>query len=206
MSYVQYVIQVRNVKLFDQIVGSEQGFQDLLDSRDVHGNTCMHYLALFDDEEFIESVVNKISWAPGAIPSLGDLAEQPNNEGRYPLDHFFVGKSDSYELLHHFLTEQHEQKLGTNSPQSFTLSLIKKQLHNTKQMQKKSSFARLPSARTQASSHAPSSSMRRGASSKELNRSQKSLHSIRSNRNLPNFPLAPIQEQMQESDVLAAGQ
>ena len=117
-----------------------------------------------------------------------------------------MGKTDSYELLHHFLTEQPESKIGTSSPQSFTISLIKKQLHHTKQLQKKSSFARLPSARTAASSGAPSSSMRRGPSSKELNRSQKSLVSIRSNRQIPNFPLAPIQEQMQETDVLQSVQ
>ena len=71
----------------------------------IHGNTCMHYLALFDEEDFIEAIINKISWNPAAIPELRVLADTMNNEGRNPLDHFFVGKADSYELLHHFLTE-----------------------------------------------------------------------------------------------------
>ena len=75
MSYVQYVIQVRNFKLFEQIVGSEQGFDDFVVSRDIHGNTCMHYLALFDDEDFIEAMVNKISWSPVVIPRLRQLAD-----------------------------------------------------------------------------------------------------------------------------------
>ena len=75
MSYVQYVIQVRNFKLFEQIVGSEQGFDDFVVSRDIHGNTCMHYLALFDDEDFIEAMINKISWSPTVIPQLRVLAE-----------------------------------------------------------------------------------------------------------------------------------
>ena len=74
MSYVQYVIQVRNFKLFEQIVGSEQGFDDFVVSRDIHGNTCMHYLALFDDEDFIEAMINKISWSPTVIPQLRVLA------------------------------------------------------------------------------------------------------------------------------------
>jgi len=109
----------------------------------------MHYLALFDEEDFIEAILNKISWNRTAIPRLKALSEQVNAVGRTPLDHFFVGKTDSYELLHHFLAEQMEDShLGLSSPQRFTISLIKKQLKHTKQMQKKSSFARLPSART----------------------------------------------------------
>jgi len=39
--------------LFKQIVASEAGAKDFINSRDLYNNTSLHYVALFDDEEFI---------------------------------------------------------------------------------------------------------------------------------------------------------
>ena len=48
MSYVQFVIQTGNIELFKEILATEDGAQDFIKSRDMHGNTCLHYIALFD--------------------------------------------------------------------------------------------------------------------------------------------------------------
>lgn len=86
----------------------------------------MHYVALVDDEDLIEAIINKVNWAPHTSIKLLDLSEEVNYMGRTPLDHFFVGKSDSYELLHNLLSELPTWKDGMSSPQKFSISLIKK--------------------------------------------------------------------------------
>ena len=62
MSYVQYVIQARNSKLFEAIMQTDNGFDDFVNSRDIHENNAMHYIALMDDEEFLEVIINKVNW------------------------------------------------------------------------------------------------------------------------------------------------
>ena len=64
MTYVQYAIQARNFKLFESILSSNEGFEDFIKSRDAHGNNSMHYVALVDDEDLIEALINKVNWAP----------------------------------------------------------------------------------------------------------------------------------------------
>lgn len=92
----------------------------------MHGNSSMHYVALIDDEDLIEAVINKVNWAPHVCIQLKDLSEEINKLGRSPLDHFFVGKSDSFEMLHNFLSELPINKDGMGSPQNFSISQIKK--------------------------------------------------------------------------------
>ena len=86
----------------------------------------MHYLALIDDEDLIEAIINKLNWAPHVCHQLMELSEEMNLMGRSPLDHFSVGKSDSYGLLHNYLAEMPINKDGMGSPQNITISMIKK--------------------------------------------------------------------------------
>ena len=104
MTYVQYLIQVGNFRLLAQLLETEDGLQDFLLSRDVHLNTCLHYVALFDDEDCIEVVLNLIYAMPELVARLKVLSEQPNAEGRSPSDFFLRGKSNSYDLLQSYLT------------------------------------------------------------------------------------------------------
>ena len=53
MTYLQCVIQEVNLPLFKQIITSEAGMIDFIASRDLYNNTSLHYVALFDDEDFI---------------------------------------------------------------------------------------------------------------------------------------------------------
>ena len=76
----------------------------------------MHYLALIDDEDLIEVIINKLNWAPYVSTQLAELSEELNVLGRSPLDHFSVGKSDSYGLLHNYLSEMPVNKDGMGSP------------------------------------------------------------------------------------------
>ena len=57
MTYIQCVIQEGNITLFKQILAEEEGLNDFIVSRDLYKNTCLHYIALFDDEDFIISVL-----------------------------------------------------------------------------------------------------------------------------------------------------
>ena len=57
MTYIQCVIQEGNIALFKQIMAMEEGLDDFICSRDLYKNTCLHYVALFDDEDFIISVL-----------------------------------------------------------------------------------------------------------------------------------------------------
>ena len=47
------MIQEVNLALFKQIITSESGMVDFIASRDLYNNTSLHYVALFDDEDFI---------------------------------------------------------------------------------------------------------------------------------------------------------
>jgi len=60
MSYVQYVIQAGNIELFKEILVTNEGIEDFLESLDIHGNTCLHYIALLDQEDFIDVVFSHI--------------------------------------------------------------------------------------------------------------------------------------------------
>ena len=70
MSYVQYVIQLSNAKLFHEIIDSEEGCEDFLSSRDAHGNTCLHYVALYDSEDIIDAIFNLCNNKSGMIERL----------------------------------------------------------------------------------------------------------------------------------------
>ena len=157
MTYIQFVIQVGNVRLLEQILATEEGQSDFVTSRDVHGNSPLHYIALFDQENVIEVVLNQIIQSPELASKLKILSEKQNRAGQSPMDFFFVGKRDSYELLHNFLAGQNRDS-SMPIPSLTNILQIKKQLQRTQTLQKKSSFARLPSARTQASSGSQSSS------------------------------------------------
>lgn len=56
-------------------MSNDYGFDDFVDSRDIHGNNALHYIALMDDEEFLEVIINKINWQPYTIPILHRLSE-----------------------------------------------------------------------------------------------------------------------------------
>ena len=58
MSYIQFVIQTGNNELFKEILATDTGSEDFIKSRDMHGNTCLHYIALFDQEDFIDYIFN----------------------------------------------------------------------------------------------------------------------------------------------------
>lgn len=57
MKYLQCVIQEGNTSIFRQIIAQEEGHDDFVNVRDLHGNTCLHYLALFDEEDLIICVL-----------------------------------------------------------------------------------------------------------------------------------------------------
>ena len=100
MTYIQCVIQEGNLNLFKQIMAQEEGLNDFITSRDLYKNTCLHYVALFDDEDFIISVLEQISNFQDFAFKLKAIAQAQNNEQRTPMDFYKRGKSDSYVNLH----------------------------------------------------------------------------------------------------------
>ena len=80
-------------------MATEIGAEDFLSSRDLHGNTTLHYIALFDQEDFIDAIFLKLSKKENFAQQLKDMTEIKNSEGRSPMDFFKLGKTDSYELL-----------------------------------------------------------------------------------------------------------
>ena len=46
--------------MFKEIMVTKIGLRDFIDSRDMYGNTCLHYVALLDHEDFIENLLNII--------------------------------------------------------------------------------------------------------------------------------------------------
>ena len=78
----------------------------------MHGNSCLHYIALFDNEDFINSVFNQISKSQDFGLKLRPLIEQRNREARLPMDFFMRGKTDSFGLLNNYLEDL---TLGQNS-------------------------------------------------------------------------------------------
>jgi len=42
------MIQAGNSELFKDAISTEVGANDFVESSDLHGNTCLHYIALFD--------------------------------------------------------------------------------------------------------------------------------------------------------------
>ena len=53
MSYIQYIIQAGNTELFHNILMTDEGTNDFMSSRDIYDSTCLHYIALFDLEDFL---------------------------------------------------------------------------------------------------------------------------------------------------------
>ena len=78
MSYVQFVIQTGNTELFKEILATEMGAEDFLKSRDMHGNTCLHYIALFDQEDFIDYIFNHMQISANFSTQLKTLTEVKN--------------------------------------------------------------------------------------------------------------------------------
>ena len=115
MSYVQFVIQTGNSELFREILASDQGTQDFIKSRDLHNNTCLHYIALFDSEDFIDFIFNAMEGNASFGTELKTLAEVKNQAEKTPMDFFKRGKKDSYVLLQSFLATSSESQLSSIS-------------------------------------------------------------------------------------------
>ena len=82
-------------------MATSDGQDDFILSRDRYNNTCLHYVALFDDENFIISLIKMLDKVDKDFPfKLKHLAEVKNKEGRTALDFFNRGKQDSYSTLH----------------------------------------------------------------------------------------------------------
>ena len=140
MTYIQFVIQEGNIELFREIMATEEGVSDLVSSRDLHGNTCLHYVALFDQEDFILQLVKQIDQSQQLGLKLKVLAEVQNAKGRTALDFFQRGKCDSYAHLQILLAEF---QMGQDA--SDNIRTVKRQLKSTRELRKSSSTARLPS-------------------------------------------------------------
>ena len=78
MTYVQFVIQTGNIELFKEILATEDGAQDFIKSRDMHGNTCLHYIALFDQEDFIDYIFNHMEVSTQFATQLKTLIDVKN--------------------------------------------------------------------------------------------------------------------------------
>ena len=57
MTYIQFIIQEGNHFLFKQVLQTPTGIEDFTSSRDLYANTSLHYMALFDEEDFIITVL-----------------------------------------------------------------------------------------------------------------------------------------------------
>lgn len=80
-------------------MATDEGQADFVSSKDLHGNSCFHYIALFDKEDFILAIFKVLGHSIEYSFKLKTLASQANKSGRLPLDFFMRGKADSYEHL-----------------------------------------------------------------------------------------------------------
>ena len=135
------MIQEGNIKLFKQILAKEEGLNDFITSKDLYNNTSLHYIALFDDEEFIINILEHIERSQTFAFKLKAISCAQNNEARTPMDFFNRGKSDSYIYLHDSLQDL---QVGCTLSRG-ELSVIVSRLQNTQKMRKSSSLARIPS-------------------------------------------------------------
>lgn len=141
MTYLQCVIQEGNLVLFKQIMASEAGTTDFITSRDLYSNTCLHYVALFDDEDFIIQIINLVGKSQEFAFQLKEISLAQNTENRSAMNFFDRGKSDSYINLHETLQDLQVGHGLTNND----LSLILTRLQNTQKMRRTPSLARMPS-------------------------------------------------------------
>ena len=103
MTYIQCVIQEGNVKLFKQILAQNEGLNDFIASKDLYQNTSLHYIALFDQEDFIINILEHIERSQDFAFKLKAISCATNSENRTPMEFFDRGKSDSYIHLHETL-------------------------------------------------------------------------------------------------------
>ena len=89
--------------MFKQVLKTQSGIDDFTASRDLYANTCLHYLALFDEEDFIISVLEHVAKSQEFALKLKNIADANNTEMRKPMDFFERGKSESYITLHEAL-------------------------------------------------------------------------------------------------------
>lgn len=90
----------------------------------MHKNTCLHYIALFDQEDFIHEIVNVMQSNSAFTSQLKTLTEEKNLSERSPMDFFERGKKDSYVLLQSLLHAPSDTQLTTQSS-SDNIGLIK---------------------------------------------------------------------------------
>lgn len=65
-----------NLDLFESIISTEEGFEDLISARDRHLNTSLHYIALFDQEDFIEKLIELLEdSSEKKLEQMKDLSE-----------------------------------------------------------------------------------------------------------------------------------
>ncbi len=69
----------------------------------MYANTSLHYLALFDEEDFIITVLEQIEKSQEFAFKLKQISGADNTEMRKPMDFFERGKSESYITLHETL-------------------------------------------------------------------------------------------------------
>lgn len=187
MTYIQFVIQEGNIELFREIMATPTGIADLISSRDLHGNTCLHYIALFDQEDFILQLLKQIDQSQSLGFKLKTLAEEQNAKGRTALDFFKRGKSDSYEFLQQLLMDMNE----VGGP-SENIRQIKQQIKTTRELRKSSSTARLPS---QSSTNGSTTNLNQSLDKIKISRTlelSKSQRSFQSSGRQTSLALAPI--------------
>lgn len=73
---------------------------DFIASKDRFDNTVLHYIALFDVEEFIITILENVEKSQEFSFRLKSISTATNAENRSPMDFFERGKSDSYIVLH----------------------------------------------------------------------------------------------------------
>ncbi len=89
----------------------------------MHNNTSLHYIALFDQEDFIDAIFTQITSRKDFATRLKEMIEVQNKEKRSAMDFFKLGKTDSFELLQNYLTE-YESSAGQEMAE-ISISLIK---------------------------------------------------------------------------------
>jgi len=58
----------------------EKGLQDFIESRDIFQNTSLHYVALFDEEDFIICLMEQIGKSQDFAFRVKSLSETPNKQ------------------------------------------------------------------------------------------------------------------------------
>lgn len=121
-------------------MSSEHGLDDFVKSRDLHENTCLHYIALFDNEDFIITLLKSVAESQDFALRIRNMATALNSEQRTAMDFFARGKSSSYGIFHETI-----QSLTIGGLPETELTSVIARLQVVKKLSKSPSLARMPS-------------------------------------------------------------